>query len=89
MATIYYMPGKKKPMIIINGYAYYLNKRTEHTTYWLCKSYYRKCKCNAKVKTSGSKAANITNQHNHPPPSDMKITSDTPFTIVKLIYKNK
>lgn len=84
---IYLIPGKKLPMIMMNGYVYCINRRTQGRTFWLCRSY-GKTKCTARVTTIGSKTAKVSHEHNHPPPSESRITEKTMFTVVEVIGKS-
>ncbi|XP_076252167.1 uncharacterized protein LOC143191191 isoform X41 [Rhynchophorus ferrugineus] len=63
--TIYVVPGKKNPKIIIENNDFVLNKKFEMKTLWRCRCY-SKLGCKSWLVTTG-KTVKITTGHNHEP----------------------
>lgn len=59
---------KQKPLLILNGFSYTIDKSTDKKTYWKCE-YSRTIKCKGRVHTDLNHTTTLTDasEHNHPP----------------------
>ena len=59
---------KKKPLLILNGFNYTVDRSTDKKTYWKCE-YSRSITCKGRVHTdlNYSTILNDPSEHNHPP----------------------
>lgn len=52
LATVYFAPGKKNPIMIIDGYEFLLHRRRETRSAWTCAGHI-KYKCKVRILTTG------------------------------------
>ncbi|CAF1080873.1 unnamed protein product [Rotaria magnacalcarata] len=58
---------KKKPLLMLNGFSYTIDRNTDKKTYWKCE-YCRTIKCKGRIHTDHNHTTILleNNDHNHP-----------------------
>lgn len=67
--SVFFIPGRKNPILVLNGYEFNLEHKAIDKSFWACKLK-NKDKCKSRIQTHG-KTVTVTHlEHNHSPTYD-------------------
>lgn len=64
LVTIYFVPGRKHPIMIIDGYEFKLSRHSEESSIWICTQQNRQ-KCKSRLLSTGQEIRMKSVPHNH------------------------
>lgn len=80
--VVYFLPGRKNPLLIFENHRYKLMGKSGGQTVWRCSSI-RDKSCSTRIFTHGKTITVVCEPHVHPPPL-MEISETTPKIVVQV-----